>query len=406
MKVLLKNNLLQNWSFLLILLLIPALLLSRAGLSLLSVLIIVPALFSLQHQETVYKFCKGAAGILLPVLISGIWSHDRHQWALEVLNKLPLITVSIGLIGAGLTPQKVKLFIFTLCFFVFGACIWSMVNYGVNASAINQSYLVAKVMPTLMDNDHIRFSWLIVISSVLLAGQLALQSSKKEKIGGLVLIVFFFVYLHFLAAKTGLLCMYGCLIISGCWSLLYSKEKKWAVWGFILVPAVVLLSYFAFPTLQHRVQYVVWDYQQYSHGIYRIGSSDGDRLLSYTAGWDIANAHPVFGCGFGDLLQEINNWHTQHHPQSQDYERFKPTNEWLIYAAASGWTGMLIFTAGILLLFLLIWEKELFSICLCLVLLIPLITDDTLGGQYGVFLLTAGICLGWYIRHPLRSKLL
>jgi hypothetical protein len=153
------------------------------------------------------------------------------------------------------------------------------------------------------------------------------------------------------------------------------------------------------------VQYVIWDYQQYSHGIYRIGSADGDRLLSYKAGLDIANTHPVMGCGFGDLLQEINNWHTLHHPQSLDYERFKPTNEWLIYAAASGWTGMLVFTAGILLLLSLIWKKDLFSACLCLVLLIPLITDDSLEGQYGVFLFTAGICLGWYLRQLLRGKL-
>ena len=357
----------------------------------------VPALFSLQQKKTVYKFCKGAVLILAPVLISGIWSHDRHQWAQEVINKLPLLTVSIGLIGAGLTPQKVKLFIYTLCFFVLGACIWSMVNYGINAAAINQSYLVAKVMPTLMDNDHIRFSWLIVISSVLLAGQLVQQSSKKEKTGGLVLIVFFFVYLHFLAAKTGLLCMYGCLFFWGIRTLLFSREKKWAVWGFILVPAIVLLSYFAFPTLHHRVQYMVWDYQQYSNGIYLNGSDDGNRLISYKAGYGLFTAHPFTGVGFGDLAAEINNWHNQYHPQSKSYERFKPANEWIIYAAASGWFGILLFSFGIYLYIKPFLIKNGFAISMVLTLLIPLLIDDTFEDQFGLIIFSISISIGHYL---------
>ncbi len=157
-------------------------------------------------------------------------------------------------------------------------------------------------------------------------------------------------------------------------------------------------GYQIFPTLHNRVQYVLYDFSNYSRGKIETGSSDGARVLSIKAGAAITQQHPFSGVGFGDLKNEINHWHEQFHPTTQDYERFIPTNEWLIYAAASGVLGVLLFSAGIIYLLPFFSLKNIFSFCLMISLLIPLITDDSLEGQYGVAIFSMVICLGYYLK--------
>ena len=152
------------------------------------------------------------------------------------------------------------------------------------------------------------------------------------------------------------------------------------------------------------MQYVVYDFSNYSKGIIETGSSDGARVLSMKAGWFITKKHPFAGVGFGDLKNEVNHWHEQFHPNTLDYERFIPTNEWLIYAAASGVIGAILFSIGIILLQPFFSFKNIFSFCLMISLLIPLVTDDSLEGQYGIAIFSLVICLGYYLKKQVEPQ--
>ncbi len=403
MNDLLKNSIKHHWQLILIALLIISLFISRAGLSILSIIIILPVFFNQKRNvPEAKKIVIGFILIILPLLLSFFWSHNKQLWLIAFTNKIPLLTIPTALISFNLKNNTLKRIIEILAITVTAACIWSLLFFFNNSIAITNSYLVAKVMPTPLDDDHIRFSWLIVITIILLIQQLLLQSLKYEKIIGSFLVVFLIIFLHFLAAKTGLVCLYASIAIFIFYNIFLYKNKKWGFGLLLIIIGFSSIAYYSFTTLRNRIQYVVWDFKQYTAGKFLNGSADGDRILSFKAAIDIANTHPFIGVGFGDLKSEINNWHQQHHPQSEEYERFNPTNEWLTYAAASGWLGMIVFSIGIYFICSLIFSKNIFAVCLLTTTLLPIITDDSLEGQFGVAIFSLAISLGYSVLKKLN----
>ena len=398
MKALLKNNLKHRISFLTLVLFVLSFLAGRAALSLMSVAILFLFIWNHANRTIIKKLVIAAFCIIIPVLISGLWSEDKNIWFQSFINKIPLITIGIGFLAVAPDQKQIKQIIYLLTAVVLLGCLWSVLNFLNDKDAITRSYLVAKVMPTILDDDHIRFSWLIALTVIVLNWQLILQSNKMEKTLAGITSVLLIVYLHLLASKTGLLCLYTSIFIMIIYFLSKKETRKISLLLFAGAVTIIFASYKIFPTLHNRVQYVVYDFSNYSNGIMETGSSDGARVLSLKAGWFITKNHPFAGVGFGDLKNEINHWHEQFHPNTLDYERFIPTNEWLIYAAASGVIGAILFSIGIILLLPFFSFKNIFSFCLMISLLIPLMTDDSMEGQYGVAIFSVVICLGYYLK--------
>ena len=67
-----------------------------------------------------------------------------------------------------------------------------------------------------------------------------------------------------------------------------------------------------------------------------------------------------------------------------------PTNQWLIYFAGAGLPGVLSFTAGIFLLLRQLSNRYLPAL---VVLILPLMTDDSLEGQFGVVIFALSISI-------------
>ncbi len=398
MKALFKNISKKQISFLMVILLVLSFLAGRAPLSLLSVTMIFLFFWNQKNKIIIRRLLMATVCIILPVLISGLWSNDKNIWLQSFINKIPLITIGVGLLSIDLNKKQIKQIIWLLNIVMMIGCIWSVINFLNDKDAITKSYLVAKVMPTILDDDHIRFSWLVTLSIILLNWQMIIESSKIEKSISAIVTIFLIIYLHLLASKTGLLCLYVSIVVMIFYFLFKKETRKISLLLIISITTLAFIAYENFPTLHNRVQYVLYDFNNYSKGILEPGSSDGARVLSIKAGWFITKNHPFAGVGFGDLKNEINSWHQQIHPTTQDYERFIPTNEWLIYSAASGWIGVILFSAGLILLIPFFSLKNIFSICLMMSLIIPLITDDSLEGQYGVAIFSLVICLGYYLK--------
>ncbi|HEY1019408.1 MAG TPA: hypothetical protein VGE25_10435, partial [Sediminibacterium sp.] len=135
------------------------------------------------------------------------------------------------------------------------------------------------------------------------------------------------------------------------------------------------------------VQYVLYDFSNYSSGKILPGYSDASRWLSIKAGYQLTAQHPFAGVGFGDMLSAIDQWHQLNHPSSLAYERFLPANEWLVYGTGSGLPGVLCFTAGFVLLLYRTTSRNIFSVIVTTISLIPFLFDDTLEGQTGILVL-------------------
>lgn len=386
MQRLLKNKWKQEWVTGCLVLVCAGLVFSRAILSIASVLVLVPLFFSLTDRKLNEKILVAVGLLLLPVLVSGFWSDDLLEWWNTVSVRIPLLTM-LGCFAVSLPRKRWLLVAGVYLAAVALGCIWSLLQYALDPIAIQESYLRAKVLPTLADKDHVRFSWMVAIAILLCVRCYAFVQVNIYRNVLLILAAFFVVYLHILAAKTGLLCLYACVFLY--WLHLLFVRRQWKK-GLIILAAVIIaaaIAYQTLPTLRNRVQYIRYDFSFYSKGVFEPGLNDAPRLLSIKAGYDLMRENPVKGVGFGDIRSSIHAWHDQHHPQSLSYERFLPANEWMVYGAGGGWPGMLCFTAGLLLLLYTTASRKIISVLLSVTAFIPFVTDDTLEGQLGVVIL-------------------
>ncbi|MCU0320813.1 MAG: hypothetical protein MUE72_00270, partial [Chitinophagaceae bacterium] len=249
MLLLLKNNWKQQLPFVLTALLIAGLIFSRAVLSLTSVGLGITAILNWQNLQQYKKLFLGIGLILLPVVFSGFWSTDITAWWRSVEVKLSLLAILAGLLAAQFSFKQFKQLLWWLTIVIISSALYSCYEYWINRELILESYLVAKVMPVLMDDDHIRYSWLIVLNIVLLIWalffkvknqtelvqadfkntfqQVEIDKQYKGKIKqgiAIGVILFLVAYLHFLAAKTGLLCLYVSLAITALYLIF---KVKW-----------------------------------------------------------------------------------------------------------------------------------------------------------------------------------
>ncbi len=149
------------------------------------------------------------------------------------------------------------------------------------------------------------------------------------------LLIYFAIYFHVLAAKTGLL---GFYLVSFIALLKYGK-RKYVLPGGIALLCIPLIAWALIPSFRNRVKFVIWDYQNYSRGNYTEGLSDAPRILSFKAGADIVKKHPLIGTGAGDVLHDTEEWYAANADYLKPYERLLPSNEILCYASAAGILG-------------------------------------------------------------------
>lgn len=384
---LLKNKWGETWISVMLVLLFTGLLVSRALVSFASVLMVVPFFFGkrkiTEHRTSFIALLL----ILLPVILSGLWSENSGLWWNSVTVKLPLLTMFLGLVSVKLSSRTKTTLVYIYLVLISLGCAWSLSRYFVDTAAIQQTYLKAKTIPVPADDDHIRFSWMTVVAIILGTDCYLKERGKQLSTAILVILIFLIVYLHLLAAKTGLVCLYA-----GVFAYLFHTffvQKKWKRGLVILVTgfAAVVICYLTLPTLRNRVQYVVYDYSHYSRGNLLPGYNDASRLLSMKAGYQLTLQHPLQGVGFGDLHTEVDAWHQVNHPSSLAYERFLPANEWLVYGTGSGIPGLICFTIGFFLLLYATGSYPIFSLILSVTALLPFLFDDTLEGQTGVIVL-------------------
>ena len=128
---------------------------------------------------------------------------------------------------------------------------------------------------------------------------------------------------------------------------------------------------------------------------YLQGSNDAVRVISLKAGWNIMNEQPVKGVGFGDVLNETKKWYAVHYPQMVESDKIYPGSEWIIYGAACGWPGLLLFTCVMIIPFFLSMKNKLLWIMLNATVAFSFLFDIGLEVQFGVFIY-AFIVLWWW----------
>lgn len=341
------------------------------------------------------KLLVGLSFLFLISFASGLWSANKNDWMEVVRIKLPLLLMPLAFAGGWqLSPKGWKAVFYFFLLLCFGGCCWSLWQYGQNLQAINESYLRAKSIPTPLEDDHVRFSWLVAVAASLCLYASLFVKSQRWLLSLACLI--FVAYLHVLSARTGLLCFYFFALVLMVYLLFFTRRKKWWPLLLLLLP---LLAWLLLPTFRNRLAYIAYDLSFIKSKTYLPGGNDGNRVQSIKAGWSILKQHPL-GVGAGDVRDETFNWYATHLPGMLPTDRLLPSSEWLMYGAAAGWPGLIFFIAIMLLpLFLRVPQHRLAWMALNAMAALSFLFDIGLEVQFGVFAYIFVILCGWKFSH-------
>lgn len=410
-----KNRANQTWKanaiFVSLLLMITSLLLSRAVLSITIILFLLLTIVDKDFKAQWKAFCTNGYFVCFTFLffvpfLSGLWSQDVQQWLNVVRLKLPLLFFPLAFIGRWQLTKRQWLWVAVVfLIIVFIGCIWGLLDYAFHAKEVHEGYLKAKTILTPLENDHVRFSWLVSVAVIGCFFFPEFFERKKLNRVLLPLAVFFIVYLHILSARTGLLSLYLFLLLYAGWFLLKKRKKRTAVLMASLFISLPLLAYFIVPTFQNRIKYLIYDFSFVKKEQYLPGANDGARVMSLKAGWQILKQAP-FGVGAGDIMHEADKWYAVYVPQVLPTDKFYPSSEWLIYGVIAGWPGVLLFTLVMVFPFFYSPKRyRIYWISFHATAAFSFLFDMGLEVQYGIFLYVFLVFWWWKMMNGEASSI-
>jgi O-antigen ligase len=194
------------------------------------------------------------------------------------------------------------------------------------------------------------------------------------------------VYLHILAAKTGILSLY--IFVAGYGLYLAFARRKLA--GLIIILAIPLCAFFALryiPTFRERINYIGFSYFMLRQGDKSGNIGDIARLMSYKIAGGLIKEHPVYGVGAGDMKAEMDKQYTALYPNIPEYAKLLPHNQYLTVGLGCGIPAMLLFAWWVFTP--LTWlgknRRSVFFFLTWLILFIQLMIEPVLEVQFGVF---------------------
>jgi len=320
-------------------------------------------------------------------LFTGLWSEDRSAWQNIMIGKLPLLVFPFCAASLlDIPAEKLRHLLRVMILLALVACLPSVIAYLQHRDLSNASYLKASLLHVPMDDDHVRFAWLLVLVHLFMLHVL-LSSGKDlkrwERGSAILIIIFLTFYFHLLSSRTGLL---GFYVVNSIAILIHARRKMWVVWLGVLIFCAIL-AWLLMPTFQNRMRFMRWDYQNYSRSGYVEGLSDAPRMVSLRGGISILHSHPLIGTGFGDLAHDIEAWYGENAPYLKGYERLLPSNEFLLHAVAGGVIlGILACICIIYPLFNCRRKNKLLWVGFHLVAILGFLYEVGLETQYGVML--------------------
>jgi O-antigen ligase len=268
-------------------------------------------------------------------------------------------------------------------------CISALVSLGVIANYLIQFDLITetlsygKAIPT--PSNHIRYS--LFLSFLSLTGIYLLSSNRfkqksYEQIALITSALVLIASLHILAVRSGLFLFYlgifYLLIV-----IFYNRVRKRVIFTMVLIAGLIpFLAYHFIPSLENRIDYMIYDIQRYYEG--DLGTySDGDRFRSIQMGLKLFKENIWLGCGIGDIHEATNEIYKQHIPEVVNVKH--PHNQLVFFLATTGIIGTLLSLPAFFLPYFFYNFKERIILHLHgIVFLISCVFEATIEGTNGI----------------------
>lgn len=330
------------------------------------------------------------------LFISVYWSELHKDWIWFSRMQLPFLLLPFVFYRNSYLTSK--LLIGILGIFV-AACFISSLYIGFDYLQNEEIYnlQLLKGKPFVTHISHIRYSMMIAICAMICL-HLVFTNLNTHKIWtsiGLLLCIYFFVFNHFLSAKTGLFSMY-LAIIAYMFSGMQTSSKRAKLFLSIGFLAIATLSVYMLPSLQQKFYYTWWQIGEFSRGKW-LNYSDIERWVSIQMGIEMIKQESFFGHGIGDLYKAT----AQIYQECLSNENYKlPHNQFIFTWAFTGIFGLL----SLLSLFYFSalqksWLRHPLIISIQVILWSSFFVEYTLGTQIGCSLYVFSTLLSWgYLR--------
>jgi O-antigen ligase len=324
----------------------------------------------------------GMAGLYL-LLLAGIWQTEDWGYFTERMRvKVPLLALPLIWLGLPDFGRKETGWIFGgFALFILSVLIGVVVNYGLHFTEIED--MIRRGQPMPVPRNHIRFSLLVAIATLLSVGAYRLRAWGGRR-AWLVIAALLFIGQHVLAVRSGLAGAYGgigVLVLALAWE----RGTWWpAIVGLIGLTALPMVAYVAVPSFRTKINYARYELFHRDPNEDTHEYSDEGRLTSLRLGVAVWQDNFWLGVGPGNLRQEMDARYAEVLPGT---EGKRPHNQFISALAGSGLLGGIIALACFLLLaysgfrrkkpiYLAVWTVLFFS---CLV-------ENTLETSAGVTL--------------------
>lgn len=320
--------------------------------------------------------------IFLITAYSGLYSDLSPFYWERIRVALPFLILPITFSGLPtLSKRQSNYVLYFLLVAVSIASLGTLINYLSDYAFYNRGLEAGRPIPTPI--HHIRFSLLIAFT-IFVGAWLFLKKIVYKYIWERWLILgltaFLFVFIHILSVRSGIVVTYVTLFIS---ALIYIfKTNKFLLGAsviFVLI-AAPFIAYQVVPSFKSRIAYAMYDFKNIQEGNLK-NFSDGERMISYKAGFDIGNKHPWIGVGMGNLNHEIQQFYASEYPA---FAVKRPHNQFLFYYASIGIIGTMLFVMAFLFPFFysLNYRDELILIFHIIVFL-SFMVENTIGTAIG-----------------------
>jgi len=329
-------------------------------------------------------------GFFSTYLLSGLWSDNQAFWLASVINKLPFILLPFAFFSVPFEQGRfLRLFVAGLVLMQLGVIANSLLHLVMNPDYYIHGYHFSSPLPTTRYGDHIRFSLSLVFSILLLL--YLLRESEERPLKGawrlatLGFIAVFIVYIHILAAKTGLLCLY---LAGLTYALLtvWRKSRAKALFLALGILSLPVIAYFLVPTFKTKIDYVIYEIDKSSDGErFDYTLSDAGRMITYELGGAAITKYWFTGVGAGDVMDEMKIGYQREYPEVSPDQQYGPINQYMFTALCVG-VPLSLFLIGMSIAPFTYRGRE--SVYLGLtgfILIISMMVEAMLEVQFGVF---------------------
>ncbi|MBT3302910.1 MAG: O-antigen ligase family protein [Bacteroidetes bacterium] len=301
-------------------------------------------------KEIFQKLFQDKVSILLllyfMLIILGIfYTSNLNLFWKDLQLKLPFLLLPIAFIYPNYYSKK-SIFRILSIFIVltFFAGLLSFINYLIHYDEINRLIFKAKPTPIIANINHIYYSFILafaIISGLFLHKYFF--NRKYLRIINYSLLFFNLVFIHTIAARTGLFALYGCGFVLLIYYGFKNSKIVLTLFSLVLIVSIGIASVKYIPVLNNRYQKSVEDINTFRNGGDINHYSISMRLVYWQKSFQVFLKSPVIGVGLADVKAEMREIFDAEKSSLVMVNRRGPHNQFLEILAGMGLVGFVLF---------------------------------------------------------------